>query len=175
MTQFRNDPLLAIARFLLTFGLAVTVIALAAIAITIPAIGIFYSQVSAELVANDAPSSAYWVILLMLMLVAGLLVMAFFFIRHLRRIVDTVAQGDPFVPINATRLTSMAWLSLGMFLIAIPIEASGAWLSGAVEHAEMQGQVGVEGSSLFLILTLFILARVFRKGAEMREELEGTV
>lgn len=30
-------------------------------------------------------------------------------------------------------------------------------------------------SSLFLSLTLFILARVFRHGAAMRDDLEGTV
>ncbi len=34
---------------------------------------------------------------------------------------------------------------------------------------------GISGNGLLLMLILFILARVFRKGAEMRAELEGTV
>jgi len=34
---------------------------------------------------------------------------------------------------------------------------------------------GLDGGSILLILILFILARVFREGARMRDELEGTV
>jgi hypothetical protein len=34
---------------------------------------------------------------------------------------------------------------------------------------------GVSLGGLLLALTLFILARVFRQGAAMREDLEGTV
>jgi len=106
----------------------------------------------------------------------GALALTFFFIRHLRRIVLTVADGDPFVPVNATRLISMAWLALGVWVVGIPIRATGTWLESVTEGGSIQVGVGEGGGmSLALVLTLFILARVFRKGAAMREDLEGTV
>ena len=41
--------------------------------------------------------------------------------------------------------------------------------------ADLRADFGFSGGGLLLMLVLFILARVFRRGAEMREELEGTV
>lgn len=41
-------------------------------------------------------------------------------------------------------------------------------------HAEVGGG-GIDASGILLVILLFILARVFRKGTEMREDLEGTV
>jgi hypothetical protein len=34
---------------------------------------------------------------------------------------------------------------------------------------------GVDFGGIILVLTLFVLARVFKHGAAMREDLEGTV
>ena len=39
----------------------------------------------------------------------------------------------------------------------------------------IEDHISISLSGIMLILTLFILARVFRQGAMMRAELEGTV
>jgi len=104
--------------------------------------------------------------------------MLFRLFQLLKRIVDTVGEGDPFVPENARRLTQMAWLSLGVQLAALPIGAIGLWIEEVTEGkggADITVDSGLSGNGLLLMLILFILARVFRQGAAMRAELEGTV
>jgi hypothetical protein len=98
----------------------------------------------------------------------------------LKRIVDTVGEGDPFVPMNARRLTQMAWLTLAMQLVTLPIGSLAVWIGAEMTklgaHTDIDDvQMGISGNGLLLMLILFILARVFRQGAAMRDELEGTV
>ena len=47
------------------------------------------------------------------------------------------------------------------------------YLEKAGQHVDVD--FGIDGESLLLILILFVLARVFREGAAMQAELEGTV
>jgi len=111
-----------------------------------------------------------------LLLIASSAVMAvvWVFLWLLKAIVDTVAAGDPFAPGNADRLRKMGWLMLVIQLVAAPIMA---WMEWRVK-ADL-GQIGpdyhIDGSGLLMVLTLFILARVFHHGAAMRQDLEGTV
>jgi hypothetical protein len=51
------------------------------------------------------------------------------------------------------------------------------WLSEHIkaDKADLDINIGFSGSGLVLMLVLFILSRIFRHGAAMREELEGTV
>ncbi len=175
MSDFRQDPLLGIARIILSFFLTVACMAGAAIVVALPLLLVFQRPVIAELVADGAPAAAFWGILGLLVLVGAMLALIFFFLRHLRRIVDTVAGGDPFVPDNADRLQAMAWLSLGAWAVNIPLQALGGWVEAVTEGTSINIGVGDDGTSLALVLTLFILARVFRKGSDMRADLEGTV
>ena len=51
-----------------------------------------------------------------------------------------------------------------------------AFVEGFIElSARAVDDGGLDGGSILLTLILFILARVFRHGAAMREDLEGTV
>jgi hypothetical protein len=102
-------------------------------------------------------------------------VLAFFFLRHLRRIVDSVSQGDPFVPVNADRLRYMAWLALVMQAVLIPFTGLFVWFDALPQKANVHYNDNNWFGGLLLALLLFVLARVFRVGTEMREELEGTV
>jgi Protein of unknown function (DUF2975) len=105
------------------------------------------------------------------------------FLVLLRRIVLSVGEGDPFIPENAERLSRMGWLVLAGQIAAIPVGALVLWIASLVEdtpaesriRADLHSDFGFSFSSLLLMLVLFILARVFRRGASMREELEGTV
>ena len=107
------------------------------------------------------------------LLVALAAVLGFFFIRHLRRIIDTVAQGDLFIPANALRLNHMAWLVIAMQCIALPAGALAGWVAWISKSDNIH--IGISFSGVLLALILFVLARVFGQGAQMRAELEATV
>lgn len=176
MTTLREDPLLGIARAILTFLMGLTIFVGAAITIVVPVVLLNQDRVLAEFSPSSSPmlgGDVIGAILAVLVLVAGMVALSFIFLRHLRRIVDTVRQGDPFIPENAARLRSMAWLSIVLQAIALFAGALTMWLEEATQNLEANFDISIGG--ILLPLVLFILARVFRRGAEMRDELEGTV
>ena len=91
------------------------------------------------------------------------------------QIIATVGDGDPFILVNADRLTHMAWLSVAVQVLGIVASLLGKWAEKryAANNFEFNSEFTFTGIALALVL--FILARVFREGAKMREELEGTV
>jgi hypothetical protein len=94
-------------------------------------------------------------------------------LRQLLAIVDTVRDGDPFVPGNARRLQVIAWWVLageGLRLLVAAI----AWGASSPAQALDVG-VGFSLAPWLAVLLLFVLARVFAAGARMRDDLEGTV
>ena len=176
MTTLREDPLLGIARAILTFLMGLTIFVGAAIAIVVPVVVLNQDRVLVEIARSPASQPGGDVIgavLAVLVLAAGIVALSFLFLRHLRRIVDTVRQGDPFIPENAVRLRTMGWLSIALQVIMLFAGALTLWLEEATRDLEANFDVSIGG--VLLPLVLFILARVFRRGAEMREELEGTV
>jgi hypothetical protein len=181
MTSITRDPLLAIAKGVLWFLMGVLALAALACLVAVPALAIFHGAAVAKLAeqAPDVPAAQLlWAIggiLLLTVLMSGLLFRIFQLLKH---IVDTVAQGDPFVPDNAGRLTQMAWFSLAVQVIGLPMSAIGAAINGMVKghgHTDLTVVGGIDGNGLLLMLILFILARVFRKGAQMRADLDGMV
>lgn len=91
---------------------------------------------------------------------------------RLRAIVDSVAAGAAFSSTNANRLHTIAWAVLATQVIDL------AWGLVAMQASKASGEYlgwsfGLTG--WLAALMLFVLARVFRDGAAMREEMEGTV
>ena len=179
----KRDPLLTAARLLLMAFIGVLGVAAVAILLAIPlAIG-FQDRIVAEIVKKGVETGPEMIgaILLVLAGIAVLLAMAVWFLVLLRRIVLSVGIGDPFIPINAERLSRMGWLVLAGQIASIPVGAMVLWISSVVEDstaqakADLHSDFGFSFGSLLLMLVLFILARVFRRGTAMREELEGTV
>jgi hypothetical protein len=171
-----NDRLLQVTRLVLTLLMGLTILAAVAALLTLPILYFRYDRVAALMAESGINAQGIpWVVAMMLGGVA-LSALAFFFLRHLRRIVDSVSVGDPFVPINADRLRHMAWLALAMQAVLIAITPTVMWFD-ALPHKQNvhHGSDGLSFSALILALLLFVLARVFRVGAGMREELEGTV
>ena len=89
----------------------------------------------------------------------------------LKAILATIGE-DPFVLANADRLTRIGWGLLGIQVIHMASGGFIGWLrSYGVETAtwtpQLAGWLGV--------LLAFVLARVFRRGAEMRDDLAMTV
>lgn len=176
MSTFRSDPLLGIAKALLTFTMIMFVIGIVALGVGAAALVVMKTMATAKLVEHGAAPDIYWAILLMLPLVAAMLALSYRFAENLRAIVRTVEQGDPFIPDNALRLRTMAWLTLAIQLLAVPIAMVGSWIEQAAEKmGEVHTDAEISTNGLLLALVLFILARVFRTGAQMRDDLEGTV
>lgn len=181
MTSLTRDPLLAVSKGLLYFLMGALGIGAAACAVALPAILIMHDKV-ASAIAGELPSvpapQFITAIAAVLVLAIALLALVFMILLLLKRIVDTVGEGDPFVPQNALRLTRMAWLSLVVQFVSLPLAGIGMWLERVADGDPVDVHVsngGLSGNGLLLVLVLFILARVFRKGAEMRAELEATV
>lgn len=94
------------------------------------------------------------------------------FLQQLHKIVESV-PSDPFVLANARRLQRMAWMATGFQAVNLLTELFSERLNDLFDRISFSGTVSLEG--IFLALLLFILARVFREGAAMRSDLEGTV
>ncbi|MEJ2411017.1 MAG: DUF2975 domain-containing protein [Novosphingobium sp.] len=183
MTSIKRDPLLAVAKGILWFLMGIMALSAAACLLAAPAVFFMRDHIAAELLkdAPDLPLMQFiGLVMTACLLGAVLLALLFRVFQLLKQIVDTVGQGDPFVPDNARRLTRMAWLTLAVQFASLPIGGIALWIHNVAEGTEagpFGGHTGTEfdGNGVLLVLILFILARVFRKGAEMRAELEGTV
>ena len=136
-------------------------------------------KVLADLAAAGAPAGTYLALLVVMVLVWAMLSLGMLFIRQLRAIVGTVNEGDPFLPDNAVRLARMGWYALGTQMcefVGQPLVAAyGKYASGLTWGMSTSGGQHVSLAPLGFAVTLFILARVFRQGAAMRADLEGTV
>ncbi len=180
MTTIKSDPLLAILRFIVMFMMGVLAFAAVTLVICSPFLIIFQADVLAEL-ATKVDGEFGWPMIAtlvgLLLGIAALLSMAIYFFYLLLKITDSVREGDPFIPENAVRLTRMGWTAVAGHLWAIIVAIPAGWLAKIAADAgeDVQADIGFGGGGLVLILILFILARVFRKGTEMRDELEGTV
>ncbi len=181
LSSGRNDPLLLAGRILTIILQAFIALAGVAVTIAIPVVLFFQADIQAKIVAEHGPEiTAFpaWHIALALLLLLGLIATAFVFFGKLRAIINSVGDGDPFAPENADRLTVMAWLSLAAYpimgAIAAVIFSIAGWIS-ELDDGEFSTDGGFDLTGILMVIILFILARVFRHGAAMREDLEGTV
>lgn len=94
-------------------------------------------------------------------------------LTRLLAIVRTVGGGEPFVAENADRLKSIAWSLLGLELLHLA--AVGAAQAASTKAVPIEIERGFSFTGWLAILLLFVLARVFERGAAMRDELEGMV
>lgn len=176
MTVLPKDPLLAAARIIIivvmaVLGLAATALVVAAGYVAIDPAGLAAEFANEGLAAPDGRMIAAILTIILLALIA--LALIALFLLNLLRVVDSVGAGDPFAPVNAERLARMGWLMLAVQLVPLAIGALAAWIGRRVDLGDVD--VGISADGIVLALVLFILARVFRQGAAMREDLEGTV
>ena len=94
-------------------------------------------------------------------------------LTRLRKMVETVRLGDPFIADNAYRLNAIAWFLVALQLLSLAIAAVGRTISTPQNPVALDAGFSVNGW-LAVILT-FVLARVFAEGTLMREDLEGTI
>ena len=164
MDTTRKDPLLTFAklgailvRIMLVIGMIGLGIGMAVVAIGSAG---WLPDGQQLTFSENIGREASWVVVAALATGLVVLGLMFGFVQDLAQIIATVGDGDPFIRVNADRLTHMAWLSVAVQVLGIVA-------------FEFNSEFTFTG--LALALVLFILARVFREGARMREELEGTV
>ena len=183
MTNMANKALLPITRVLLLAGewlFAAIGFLVAGIGAAVAAAIAFGNAEALAEVAMDLPNVPAGQVaggIFAVTLLAGiLLLMLWHVVRRLRQSVETV-DGDPFVRANAQRLREMGWISLLAFIPMVILVGVGNWFDALTKGSghEVHIDGGIDMGQIVLILLLFILARVFEHGADMREELEGTV
>lgn len=174
MSKFQSDPLLNGARLII--GAIMGIFAFAGVCVVIgmgAILSVQRQELIAKLAAEGIPDSGVYVILTLLAGVLALMVLGFYFLRHLYRIIGSVGDGDPFNPVNADRLRAMGWLVLSSQPLMWLLGLIGHWFERYTDKADTE--IGLSLGAMLLAVILFILARVFRTGTQMREELEGTV
>lgn len=120
----------------------------------------------------------WWATGLGFLVTAGFLVVMILVVDRLRLIFRTLAQGDPFVPENAAHLRAI-WVAIAAFEVARYVVGGVVHISVAAAGAPPAGVstslVTPSPPVWFAVLTLFVLAEVFREGARMRGEQSLTI
>ncbi len=91
---------------------------------------------------------------------------------RLRAIVGSAQAGDPFIAANADRLKAVGWALLAIQMLDLVLGVVTIALSS--RHVDTAGWLPSVGG-WFSVLMVFVLARVFATGTQMRDDLEMTV
>ncbi len=181
MNSSNSDPLLLAGKVLTFIIQGLMALAGVVLVILIPFVIFFQDTINAEIRAEQgaaiAALPAMPLVGLFLVIIA-VVTLTFFFFGKLRAIIETVGERDPFVPENAERMSAMAWLLLAVQVLMIPAAALGMFVAEwaqQLEDATFRVDAGIDLTGIMMVIVLFILARVFKHGAAMREDLEGTV
>jgi hypothetical protein len=93
-------------------------------------------------------------------------------INRLRRVFETLTQGDPFRPENVGRLRVVGLSLFALEVIGYFVRMAAIWL--APESGD-HFTLSISLSGWFAILAVFVLAEVFREGARLRSDAELTI
>lgn len=176
-----TDPLLFAARsMILIFGGLFALLA-AILLIAAPLVLVMQDAVLAEFAKEGMRQGTPLVqpIVTLLLSSATLMGLLAWFLLNLLRIIESVQLGELFVPENARRLGRMAWITIAVQLTVSPLLTWARYLDLVVGNngaeIKVQHSYNLDFGAILLVVCLFILARVFRHGAAMRDDLEGTV
>jgi hypothetical protein len=181
MHQVTNDPVLhftagmvSVTKWVMWAGMALcgSIGLLCAIGV---AFGLDIGSPELPNVQNDTQAAIFFAVFMGLIGLLCFLLAKFF--RTLRVVIDSVEQGSPLSFTNAASLKYMAQLLCGALVLGLIADISGGILmpdtaDGGFDYFDV---ISNFLTTLLPILLLFILSRIFERGAEMREELEGTV
>lgn len=171
-----RDPLLRAARILTNILLGLLAIITLAMPVGTAAVWLNAGRLAAELgprAGDIGPVS--WAITMLLTGFFLFALMGLQFLRQLRRIIGTVGEGEPFTEANADRLTQMGWIIAAVQLVALLLSGLADYVSAQFPEKDLVLDVNLSLEGVLMALVLFILARIFRLGTAMREDLEGTV
>ncbi len=186
MTQAKeqNDIVLKSTRGLLIFSKWLLMLGVGALSVALPVVLVFHEKIVtklADVFVTPPGPEVVGLIGILIFLGITLMLLTLFALNRLRRIVDSVGEGNPFTRINGTRLRGMGIAVLAIQVVTFTggLLATGLLsMLGEVKpdqdfHMTIEGSISLSG--ILLVLLLVILARIFDRGAEMQEELEGTI
>lgn len=171
-----DDRVLRAARVGLRVFLVANLVAMAGFVLAVLLSFVFAAPLEARLIAKYGPGldattvvQAMRVLMLASFPAGGALHLIF---SRLLAMVATVRDGDPFTAANAQRLQAIGWALLALQLLDLLFGAFSWWFAALhVDFATWSPSFG----GWIATLMLFVLARVFRRGAEMRDDLAMTV
>ena len=108
------------------------------------------------------PILRLWIVLALPMIVSVHILLS-----RLLDMVGTVRSGDPFVPENAARLKTIAWCVLANQLLELVFGILAAAVNAAGSNIDWKFSL----TGWLAVALLFVLARVFEEGTQMREDL----
>ncbi|MCR9268447.1 MAG: DUF2975 domain-containing protein [Henriciella sp.] len=173
MSDTHKNSMAAVLSFVLqvVFWLALTVGFILFVLLTLGILGSLnggeLSLPGAQLMADGVPMGQ---------LVGALIGALIFFtgfayvIAQLRRILQTLADGDPFVPENAPRLTRIA-IAIALVEIVRNLAALATSTILSIGQVNLRIDLAVWGA----VIVLLILAQVFKEGTRLREEEKMTI
>lgn len=172
-----KDPLLTAGKVMTKLLMAFTALATLFLTCLIPILLFKQAEFAEKVIegGGDNVGMAMAVSIIGLLMVAALAAAVFHFFQLLGRIIDTVSVNDPFTSENASRLSRMGWIALAFQIATFPIAAVAVYLAEFVPAEELSVDFEFSLTGILMAIVLFILARVFKNGAAMREDLEGTV
>lgn len=141
-----------------------------ALAATISANGLLATQLARKYAAT-APLAMDGLRAVMLAGLVAVYVVARL-LRALLAIVRSVRAGDPFIAINALRIRTIGWMLLALQLLDLAWGASTFWFrANHIDIVDWQPSF----TGWLAVLVAFVLARVFKTGAAMRDDLAAVV
>ena len=161
----RTDPLLTTARILLWIAMAMTIVGIVVVALA----AVVFLSTRPSLLHNIP---AWWRALGYLVALIALWTTGEILARLLE-LVGSVADGEPFAPVNARRIEAVALGVLGLQVLGFCARLAGVPVRGNINGVDLMADLSPGGIALVLIL--FILARVFREGARLAEDDAATV
>jgi Protein of unknown function (DUF2975) len=176
MTEIADNRILRITKllvFLIMGFVAFGGVVLALVSVGLP---LYWTEALAE-IAKQKPGIDTGNLLPGLLSIFGLGIMIlgllWTMMRKLLAIIASVEDGNPFIMANAVRLRAIGWMMVGVQIVGLPLATAAGKVADVFGENDVGFDLPING--ILAILLVFILAGIFERGAEMREELEGTV
>lgn len=176
MTEIADNRILRITKllvFLIMGFAAVGGVVLALVSVGLP---FYWNEALAE-IAKEKPGITTSNLLpsLLAVFAFGIIVLGLLWtmMRKLLVIIDSVEDGNPFIKANAVRLRTIGWIMVGIQIVGLPLATTADNVADLFGENDVGFNFPLNG--ILAILLVFILAGIFERGAEMREELEGMV
>ena len=172
-----SDPLLAAGKIITVLLMAIVAMVTVLLVGLIPALLLNQAEFAAEIgvASSSSVTTIMGITVALLLLAACVTAISFHFFQLLGRVIDTVGAGDPLTLENADHLNRMGWIALIFQAATLPISGLATHLRDILPTDGLSVDFQFSLTGVLLALVLFILARVFRNGAQMREDLDGTV